>query len=258
MVVSKRPEMLRTAATWIKRLDQADTERTSVHVYQVKYGDARQIARVLTDMFIGGSGSSLLDSAADQVAPGSRRLLVFERRPPVVERQCFIRRRTASEIPAEQPREQEQGPEPHRALARSPAVRTEVWAAAEAQTEPMRLTAAAARPPATASRYCRGDVRITPDTVNNSLLIYADQANYRIIEATLLQVDKPQIQVAIDRDDRRGDAHKRPELWRANLPDQPQCRTKAEHGLHPQHPGDDRAPPPPPIQRREPRPWRDR
>src|ERR1700722_207288 len=71
MVVSKRPDMLRTAATWTKRLDQADTERTSVHVYQVKYGDARQIARVLTDMFIGGSGSSLLDSAADQVAPGS-------------------------------------------------------------------------------------------------------------------------------------------------------------------------------------------
>src|SRR3984957_11882759 len=71
MVVSKRPEMLRTAATWIKRLDRADTERTSVHVYQVKYGDARQIARVLTDMFIGGSGSSLLDNAADQVAPGT-------------------------------------------------------------------------------------------------------------------------------------------------------------------------------------------
>ena len=71
MVVSKRAEMLRTAATWIKRLDRADTERTSVHVYQVKYGDARQIARVLTDMFIGGSGSSLLDNAADQVAPGS-------------------------------------------------------------------------------------------------------------------------------------------------------------------------------------------
>jgi general secretion pathway protein D len=42
------------------------------------------------------------------------------------------------------------------------------------------------------------DVRITPDTVNNTLLIYADQANYRIIETTLLQVDKPQLQVAID------------------------------------------------------------
>jgi general secretion pathway protein D len=42
------------------------------------------------------------------------------------------------------------------------------------------------------------DVRITPDTVNNALLIYADQANYRIIEATILQLDQPQLQVAID------------------------------------------------------------
>src|SRR5580692_850490 len=72
MVVSKRPEMLRTAATWIKRLDRADTARTSVHVYRVKYGEARQIARVMTDMFIGGSSSGLLDSADNQIAPGSR------------------------------------------------------------------------------------------------------------------------------------------------------------------------------------------
>src|ERR1700733_10544928 len=71
LVVSKKPELLRTAATWIKRLDHADTARTSVHVYRVKYGDARQIARVLTDMFIGGSSSGLLDSADNQIAPGS-------------------------------------------------------------------------------------------------------------------------------------------------------------------------------------------
>src|ERR1700726_1905320 len=71
MVVSKRPEMLRTAATWIKRLDRADTERTSVHVYRVKYGEARQIAKVLTDMFIGGSSSGLLESPDNQLAPGS-------------------------------------------------------------------------------------------------------------------------------------------------------------------------------------------
>jgi len=41
-------------------------------------------------------------------------------------------------------------------------------------------------------------VRITPDTVNNTLLIYADQGNYRIIETTLQQIDRPQLQVAID------------------------------------------------------------
>src|SRR5262249_21887791 len=41
-------------------------------------------------------------------------------------------------------------------------------------------------------------VRITADTVNNSLLIYADQGNYKIIESTLQQLDQPPLQVAID------------------------------------------------------------
>src|SRR6201995_3383889 len=71
MVVTKKPGLLHTVETWIKRLDRADSTRTSVHVYRVKYGDAKQIARVLTDMFGGGSSSSLLDSADNQVAPGS-------------------------------------------------------------------------------------------------------------------------------------------------------------------------------------------
>ena len=70
LVVSRKPALLHTAATWIRRLDQADTARTSVHVYRVKYGEARQIARVLTDMFVGGSTASL-DNADNQLAPGS-------------------------------------------------------------------------------------------------------------------------------------------------------------------------------------------
>ncbi len=56
MVVSRRPDMLRAAETWIKRLDSTDTNRTSVHVYRVNYGEAKQVAKVLTDIFGGGSG----------------------------------------------------------------------------------------------------------------------------------------------------------------------------------------------------------
>src|SRR5206468_12156006 len=41
-------------------------------------------------------------------------------------------------------------------------------------------------------------VRITADGVNNALLIYANQESYRIIERTLQQLDRPQLQVAID------------------------------------------------------------
>ncbi len=41
-------------------------------------------------------------------------------------------------------------------------------------------------------------VRITADAVNNTLLIYANQESYRLIEQTLRQVDRPQLQVGID------------------------------------------------------------
>src|ERR1700690_2580201 len=72
MVATQKPALLRTVQNWIKGLDRSDSTRTSVHVYRVKYGDARQIARVLTDMFGGGSSSGgLLDGADNQIAPGS-------------------------------------------------------------------------------------------------------------------------------------------------------------------------------------------
>ena len=187
MVVSKRPEMLRAAATWIKRLDRADTERTSVHVYQVKYGDARQIARVLTDMFIGGSGSSLLDSAADQVAPGSGTSA------------------TSSGDRLSMNGNASSTTNGFGAGAGSGTGSTSGFGKPAAAAGGMNAAAGAANaaldghsPGSGGGQPVLQDVRITPDTVNNSLLIYADQANYRIIEATLLQVDKPQIQVAID------------------------------------------------------------
>src|SRR5258706_12319196 len=69
LVVTRKPNLLKTAETWIRRLDAADTARTGVHVYQVKYGEARQLARVLNDVFVGGGGS--FDTPANQVAPGS-------------------------------------------------------------------------------------------------------------------------------------------------------------------------------------------
>ena len=57
-------------ARLVTRLDREDTARNSVRVYRVKYGDARQIAKVLTEMFVGGSQSSL-DGLDNQLAPGS-------------------------------------------------------------------------------------------------------------------------------------------------------------------------------------------
>ena len=72
MVISSKPALLRTAATWITRLDKSDTAATGVKVYQVRYGDARLLAQLLNDIFGGGGGGrGLIDSATNQIAPGS-------------------------------------------------------------------------------------------------------------------------------------------------------------------------------------------
>jgi len=70
LVVARKPDLLKTAATWIKRLDNGDNANTSVRVYRVRYGEARQMARVLNDMFNSG-GNNGLDPPPNQTAPGS-------------------------------------------------------------------------------------------------------------------------------------------------------------------------------------------
>src|SRR2546423_1797920 len=72
MVITSKPALLKTAATWITRLDKSDTASTGVKVYQLRYGDARQMAQLLNDIFGNAGGSrGLIDSATNQIAPGS-------------------------------------------------------------------------------------------------------------------------------------------------------------------------------------------
>lgn len=188
LVVSRKPALLQTAATWIKRLDRADTARNGVHVYQVKYGEARQIARVLNEMFVGSSGSSSLDSPDNQLAPGSGTSTSSSTD------RLSLNANSASTSNGFGPRGQ--------SGAGSNA--TSGLGSAQSATASTTANANGSGTGALDSRSSGNgqpllqNVRITPDTVNNTLLIYADQQNYRIIENTLRQVDQPQLQVAID------------------------------------------------------------
>jgi general secretion pathway protein D len=186
MVVSKKPALLHTAATWIKRLDRADTTRTSVHVYRVKYGDARQIARVLTDMFTGGSSSGLLDSADSQIAPGAGTYAASSDR--------LSSTNNSSSSPS--------GGFGSRAQSGTNTNGASGFGApmanAAAGTNTSGAEALDKSGTGSGGQPLMQGVRITADSVNNTLLIYADQGNYRIIESTLQQVDQPQLQVAID------------------------------------------------------------
>ncbi len=187
LVVSKKPALLRTAATWIKRLDHADSARTSVHVYRVKYGEARQIARVLTEMFAGGSSSGLLDSADSQIAPGSGTYATAS------SDRLSLNNNGSSSSP---------GGFGSRVQSGTNTTGTSGFGAQTAAAPAGASTSGTAsldsRSTGSSGQPLLQGVRITADNVNNTLLIYADQGNYRIIEATLQQVDQPQLQVAID------------------------------------------------------------
>ncbi len=186
LVVSRKPALLRTAATWIKRLDNTDTGRTSVHVYRVKYGEARQIARVLTEMFIGASSSASLDAASSQIAPGSG---------------TYASSADRLSLNGNNNSSSSNGFAPRSPTGTNSTATPAFGAARTAAADP---TGAMTPDSGTRSAGSGGGqpvlqgVRITADTVNNTLLIYADQENYRIIETTLHQVDQPQLQVAID------------------------------------------------------------
>jgi general secretion pathway protein D len=163
----------------------------------VKYGEARQIARVLTEMFIGGSSSASLDSASNQIAPGSGlsstssgdRLSLNSNSGGGGSSSSVFGSRSGT------------GGGGGSGFGGSGFGGTPTAAGnaagAGAGTGLGGLADSGSSSAGGGKPVLQG-VRITADTVNNTLLIYADQENYRIIQSTLQQVDQPQLQVAID------------------------------------------------------------
>jgi general secretion pathway protein D len=176
LVVSRKPELLRTAGTWISRLDSSDATSNGVKVYRVRFGEARQLAQLLNAMFVGGSASTTLDTPTNQIAPGGGTTTLSSTE------------RLAGGLNA--PTTSGNRPQPPAVVEIMPN------AANPGANSPVSTPLAAGATPS-GSAILPG-VRITPDVVNNALLIYASRENYRIIERTLNQLDRPQLQVAID------------------------------------------------------------
>jgi general secretion pathway protein D len=183
MVITRKQAMLATAETWIKRLDSANAAKNSVHVYRIKYGEARQIAKVLTEMFIGGSGSdNAIERLEGQLAPGSGASASS----------------SSDRLSAGGNSSQSSGFGSQQQSGSSLVANRGFGGAAASAVSSTASSLDAPRSSGSGGKPILEGVRITPDAVNNTLLIYADLENYRLIEDTLRQVDRPQLQVAID------------------------------------------------------------
>jgi general secretion pathway protein D len=217
MVVTRKPELLRTAATWITRLDNSDAASTGVKVYRVRYGDAKELAAMLNDMFVGRGGGATFDSPTNQLAPGSGVTAVSSGGAgglgggaggvggaggtaggAGLSSTFSGRQQLAAAIGGG-------GGTPAGAGGGFG-----VPGAGGGLGGPATASALANQPGGGGlgtgglgggggggAAILQG-VRITPDVSNNSLLIYANRENYRIIERTLRELDRPPMQVAIE------------------------------------------------------------
>jgi general secretion pathway protein D len=71
LVVSKQRDLIDRARTWIKRLDLRNPDaEAGVYVYRVKYGDAKYLSEIVTQVF-SGSQKGAKDQAS-QTEPGTR------------------------------------------------------------------------------------------------------------------------------------------------------------------------------------------
>jgi general secretion pathway protein D len=153
----------------------------------MKYGDARQIAKVLSDMFVGGSQSSL-EGPDNQLAPGSGSTTASS-----------ADRLSLNGTSSSSSSGQLNGFGSRMSSGTGTGGTPGFGSSQPANGNPATAAAALdARSSGGTGQPLMQGVRITPDAVNNALLIYADQGNYQIIKATLDQCDQPQLQVAID------------------------------------------------------------
>ncbi len=206
LAVTRKPDVLRRVAVWIRRLDNASNNRTSVHVYNIKYGEARQMAQVLNGIFVTGGGSGGLgDSAAGQIAPGSG----------------VTSSSSGSSVLGRLGAGGGSGQSGTGSGGFSSSSRPSSGSGSTSGTQGGYATTGntqggtglvEARSGGLFDNSASGlsggggagvqsamqGVRITADSVNNTLLIYASQEQYSTIERTIRQIDRPQLQVAID------------------------------------------------------------
>jgi general secretion pathway protein D len=199
LVVSRKPELLRTAGQWIERLDLSDTAGSNLKVYRLRYGSARQVATLLNDIFVGRSGTGL-DAASSQIAPGaglssqSSAALSALSVPTPGAAGGGSTSTTSTTTTTSSPSTFRGGSGSGTASADS----GQSTLGGADQGGAFGGIFGGARGQGPSGPGILPAVRITADVVNNSILVYGDQQAHHVVEQTLRQIDRPQLQVAID------------------------------------------------------------
>lgn len=196
LVVTRRPDLLSKAASWIARLDKTDTNATAIKVYRVRYGEAKHIADVLNSMFSGSPASS---DTTGQTAPGAG---------SQTSRIDALGGLSGLGGGAGSPAGSGGGglgaPAASASVAGSASggAGNQPFGSLSTATFGQRTGAGSGAPGSAEEPGQQGatiaGVRVTADPVTNSLLIFASRDNYKTILRALQELDRPALQVAIE------------------------------------------------------------
>jgi general secretion pathway protein D len=165
LAVSKSPQAIRQVSTWIGRLDRVNDAGTRVRVFPLKYGDARQVAKLVKEIFGTGGSGQFSTGASDQVTPGGE----------------TVTARVAA-LPGSTPNLPQ-------AATRSEAGET---------SSGVDVDNGAAESGAGDTMSGSGKIRITADLSNNAVVVFSSQEHAKLIEQAILDLDRAPVQVAIE------------------------------------------------------------
>jgi len=194
MVVTKSQQMLERVTLWVRRLDRSDAGGNALRSYRLRYGNAKQVAKILNDIFVGrGGAGGAAETPASQLAPG-----VASAQSRLDSLGAGSLQRSTGGVGGAS-NSTTSGADQGGAGGRGgPMGQAFENFGGRQQQRPEDDANLSGLTGGSIGRGVFQNVRISADETNNSIVIYSNQEDYRIIEQALHDLDRPQLQVSID------------------------------------------------------------
>jgi general secretion pathway protein D len=193
MVVTKNPDFLKQTTQWVQRLDRSDASGTTVRTYRLKYGNAAQVTKILNEIFT-SQHSGTDDGPVNQLAPGTA---TAQSRLDSLDHGTQLASATGSST-SSPPQGLGASGSPQQGFSNRPIGEEFNGFSGRGNNHNNNADTDTSHGGGSLPRGVFQNVRITADNINNTVLVYSNQEDYRVIERALRDFDRPRLQVAIE------------------------------------------------------------
>jgi len=194
LAVARSPKTIDKVTQWVQRLDRSDTSGTTVRVYHLKFANAQRLVRVLNDIFVGRGGAGAGgDTAASQIAPGQN---ASQSRLDSLNAGSSFQNQGSGGSGSSSTTTTTSSSSSSGGLSRP--TQAGDFDSFGGDKEGTGQDSGGGAGGGALPRGVFTNVRITANLADNSLVIYSTQEDYRVIERSIRELDRPQMQVAID------------------------------------------------------------